>query len=304
MRQGPDYIQFYPTIRCNRSCTFCFNRTMPSVQDMSPALFRVMIAMLKQASVKTIDIIGGEPTMHPDIIGFIREAVLSDFFVNVSSNGSDLGILDKLMVIGQEVTVGISINDRRTLEEAGEFIRTRRPVVKTVFTAGLEADIIQTILSLKPKRFYLIYRDAAELAELKETIPFYQYVHAVQEHYDRSQVDTVYCSGFLPDIGNYPELERTRCPAGTTKLGIMPDGAVYPCNLFFGRKEFFLGNILTDSFVSIWNHAALAYFRTIQKNPCKNHFCRLHTQCHGGCPAQSLLLSGDLEASDPRCANL
>jgi len=270
---------------------------------MSPDSIPAMITAFKQAYVKTIDIIGGEPTMHRDIVGFIREAVLSGLFVNVSSNGSDLETLVKIMAIGQEVTVGISINDRQTLKKTGEFIRTRRPVVKTVFTAGLEADMIQTILSLKPRKFYLIYRDAAELKELTETIPFYRFVHAVQDYYDSRQVGTVYCSGFLPDSENHPELAFTRCPAGTTKLGLMPDGAVYPCNLFFGRKEFLLGNILTDAFESIWNHSALTFFRSAQKNACEHPSCHLHAQCHGGCPAQSLRISGDLKAPDPRCAH-
>ena len=275
---------------------------MVPVPDMLPESIPALIAAFTQADVKTIDVIGGEPTLHPDIIGFIREAVLAGLSVNVSSNGSDLETLDKIMAIGKGVTVGISINDRGTLKLTHEFIRTHRPVVKTVFTAGLEADMVQTILSLKPKKFYLIYRDATEFKELMRTVPFHRFLQMVQDDYDPGEVGTVYCSGFLPDTKSHPELALSRCPAGTTKLGMMPDGTVYPCNLFFGIKEFLLGNILSDPFESIWSHRALAFFRSAQKNTCEHPSCRLQTQCHGGCPAQSLLLRGDLKASDPRCA--
>jgi radical SAM protein with 4Fe4S-binding SPASM domain len=113
----------------------------------------------------------------------------------------------------------------------------------------------------------------------------------------------VYCSGFLPDIEHYPELSQTRCPAGTTKLGVMPDGSVYPCNLFFGKKEFFLGNILTDPFESIWSHEVLAFFRSVTENPCLVRHCTVRSECHGGCPAHSLFITGDLAAPDPRCDN-
>jgi len=301
MKKGPDYIQLYPTLRCNMSCEFCFNRSMTAVQDMSPLSFNAMIAALKGASVKTIDIIGGEPTLHHNIIGFIHVAVQSGFSVNVSSNGTNLAALEKIMAIGKQVTVGISINDRETLKQASEFIQRRKPVVKTVFIDDPDADIAQTILSLKPRKFYLIYRDAAGPEDLKNTVPFYRFVSVMQQYYDPREVGSVYCSGFLPDVENAPELAQVRCPAGTTKLGVMPDGAAYPCNLFFCKKEFFLGNIFHDSFESIWNHHVLSFFRTAQGNACKQLSCRLHARCHGGCPAQALQICGDLEAPDPRC---
>jgi len=276
---------------------------MTAVQDMLPDSFNAMIAALKGASVRNIDIIGGEPTLHSNIIDFINAAVRSGFSVNVSSNGTNLAALEKIMAIGEKAIVGISINDRETLKQSSEFIRLHKPVVKTVFTDDLDADMVQTILSLKPRKFYLIYRDATGPGDLNNTVPFYRFTSAVQQSYDPPEVGTVYCSGFLPDVENDPELARVRCPAGTTKLGVMPDGAVYPCNLFFCRKEFFLGNILQDTFESIWNHHALSFFRTSQENACKQLSCRIHTQCHGGCPAQALHICGDVEAPDPRCNN-
>ena len=45
----------------------------------------------------------------------------------------------------------------------------------------------------------------------------------------------------------------------------MPDGSVYPCNLFFGRKEFFLGNILHDPFEAIWRSQALGILQDLSR---------------------------------------
>jgi radical SAM protein with 4Fe4S-binding SPASM domain len=299
-RSGPDYIQFYPTFRCDRSCGFCFNRTMPPVPDMSLENFKRMLPVLKPLHVTTIDIIGGEPTMHPDIILMVRDAVQQGFCVNVSSNGADPVVLAELCGMGRNVTVGISINDRKTLGQLSDFIRSGGPVVKTVFTAQTDQALIQDILALKPKKFYLIYRDIISPRELTESIPFPLYVNTLDQKYNSSEVSKVYCSGFLPDE-NYPQLARVRCPAGTTKLGVMPDGSVYPCNLFFGRPEFHLGNILADSFDAIWNHQALTFFRTFTENVCTQRSCAFRARCHGGCPAQALILSGELAAPDPRC---
>ncbi len=301
MRNGPDYIQFYPTLRCNKSCDFCFNRDMSPAPDMSLNNFRRMLVVLKGARVKTLDIIGGEPTLHPDIATFVREAVQQGLSVNLSSNGTDLPLLAEMMQMGQQVTVGISINDRDSLVRAKKFIGTHKPVVKSIYRHGLDSCLVNEILSLAPQRYFLIYRDALDPAELNEAFPFHQFLSEMEKRYDPEQVGMVYCSGFLPDTKQYPELCGVRCPAGTTKLGIMPDGSVYPCNLFFGKKEFLLGNILTDPFHAVWNINKLTFFRTAQKNSCPDRSCVLHDRCHGGCPAHSFAYTGQLEEADPRC---
>ncbi len=302
MRQGPDYIQFYPTLRCNRSCGFCFNRSLPAAGDMSRADFRRMLGALTRVSVSTIDILGGEPTLHPDIVAFVHDALASGFLINISSNGSNLDVLEELAGMGPRVTIGISINDRETLEQTGAFIQARGVVVKSLFHPDMDRGIIRDILSLKPKKYYLIYRDALHRSALAATIPFPRFIEKVEQQFAPEQTGTVFCSGFVPDQEGTPELARVRCPAGTTKLGVLPDGSVYPCNLFFGQEKFFLGNLLSGTFSDIWQHRTLAYFRKPVQNPCARTSCRLHARCHGGCPAHSFVLANDLAAPDPRCS--
>jgi len=301
MRTAPDYIQFYPTLRCNQSCEFCFNRTMPFAQDMSFDDFRVMLGRLRDFSIRIIDIIGGEPTMHPDMILFLREACSKGFRINISSNGTNINLLEEILNMGSQISVGISINDKATLDRLQGFIKKHKPIVKTVFSSDRDFSMVQDILSLKPAKFYLIYRDSMMHQGLGETLPFHEFMKIVRKNINSSLVGMVSCSGFIPDIETYPELSATRCPAGTTKLGVMPDGSVYPCNLFFGRRDFLLGNILADPFDAIWSHRALAFFRTFAGNDCPKTACTHHAVCHGGCPAHGLIHFGDVSAPDPRC---
>ena len=301
MKKTPDYIQFYPTLRCNRACEFCFNKEMPFVPDMPLESFRTMLNRLNRIGVKTIDIIGGEPTLHRDIITIIQEAEQIGFNVNLSSNGTNTETLSRILATAGKTMVGISINDRETLARLKKFIKKHKPVVKTVFTAGMDHRMVEEILALQPKKFYLLYQDAMGANDLAGTQPFPLFLTECRDKRDPSIVDTVYCSGFLPDTNNHPELSSVRCPAGTTKLGVMPDGSVYPCNLFFGRPEFRLGNILTDAFDMIWSNRLLDFFRTFSRNTCPQASCPIHDTCHGGCPAHSLIHSGKLSAHEPRC---
>lgn len=274
---------------------------MPFARDMSFDDFKIMLGKLKELSIRTIDIVGGEPTMHPDMVQFLREACSKGFRVNISSNGTNIKMLEEILDMGSQIAVGISINDTASFDRLQGFIKKHKPIVKTLFSPNRDSGMIQDILSLKPGKFYLIYRDAIEHEDLSGTLPFHEFMGIVRKDFTSPLVGTVSCSGFIPDIEHYSELSATRCPAGTTKLGVMPDGSIYPCNLFFGRSDFLLGNILTDPFDAIWSHRALAFFRTFAGNECPKTACIHHAICHGGCPAHGLIHFGDLSAPDPRC---
>jgi radical SAM protein with 4Fe4S-binding SPASM domain len=303
MRLAPDYIQFYPTLQCNRSCDFCFNRSLPRVRDTSFEDFSKLLDKITRLSVSSLDIIGGEPTLHPDLLRFVQEADRCRLRVNVSSNGTNISVLSKIQEMGNNGCIGVSINDFDMLNHLKKYIQQNKPVVKMVYGKTADPGLIADILMLKPAKFYLIYRDVMDFGELHTAIPFYEFLSAANRWEAKdSHVGAVFCSGFLPETQTYPELAEVRCAAGTTKLGILPDGSAYPCNLFFGRKEFLLGNILEDSFESIWNHRSLDFFRTFANNRCPHHKCNLHAQCHGGCPAHALKLAGDINARDPRCS--
>lgn len=297
---APDYVQFSPTLRCDRSCDFCFNQALPKGEDMPLSSFRRMTDRLTGAGVQVLDIIGGEPTLHRDLLPMIEYACGRGMRVNISSNGRDPDQLAEIMRRFKRATVGISVNDHATLQNLDRFLRKHHPIVKTVFSRTVDHTLIEQILALAPQRYYLLYRDALGPGELDESLPFDRFLEEVGLRYG-SRAGVVFCSGFIPDLDQYPQLRIARCPGGTTKLGILPDGSVYPCNLLYGKEEYRLGNILVDSFDAIWRHSALAFFRTFLGNSCPRTTCELHGTCHGGCPAHSKAHSGKRSAPEPRC---
>lgn len=264
-----------------------------------------LIDVMSGFGIPELDMLGGEPTMLPHLCDLVSVAADKGLKVNISSNGTNVPALTKLTqhFSSKQVMIGISLNEEQPPESLRMFIKSFRPALKSICTHDLTIpDSIEQYLDLPRIDYHLIFMDALCTGDLDHTIPYPVYrrrLSGLQQH--RSNVHGVACEGFVPDLATSPELAGVRCPAGTTKLSVMPDGSVYPCYLFFRHPEFRLGNIFSDPFKSIAGHPALDFFRSFQGNPCMDRSCAYQGECHGGCPAVSLLLSGDVSAPDPRC---
>lgn len=67
-------LQVNVTGKCNLRCAHCHVMKNSDHREMSEETMEQCIALLKKHAFKTLDITGGEPTTHPQIVSFIREA--------------------------------------------------------------------------------------------------------------------------------------------------------------------------------------------------------------------------------------
>ncbi len=98
---------------------------------------------------------------------------------------------------------------------------------------------------------------------------------------------------FNIDVEQGPCLARrvTGCGAGTEYLAVTPEGELYPCHQFVGRREFMMGN--ADEGVTRPDLARLFRETTIHQKPlCGDCWARFY--CGGGCHANAHLSNGDL----------
>jgi radical SAM protein with 4Fe4S-binding SPASM domain len=267
--------------------------------------FKKVISIISDVGVQEIDILGGEPTLHPEFSQIIDIIYRNKIKTTISTNGSRIQLLENLSKKYNRdlIKIGVSLNSDVISGELHEYIIKYKPVLKSVCSYKRTIpETARNYLGLSDIEYYLLFMDTLYDDDLKTSMPFYEFLKELNNLKDiYKNVNGVFCSGFIPDTKNYPSLQHVRCPAGTTKISIMPDGSVYPCYLFSRHEEFKLGNILTDDFENIWGNPILNYFRRFDKNTCTNTRCELFSDCHGGCPAVSLLIYGDLNAPDPRC---
>lgn len=81
------------TANCNRNCTFCFARertselAMGSGANMSREDIRGVMDFQDRSGQKSLKLLGGEPTMHPDFMEIVEEGLARGFHVHIFTNG-------------------------------------------------------------------------------------------------------------------------------------------------------------------------------------------------------------------------
>lgn len=282
-----------------------------------------LLEILLANGVHEIDIMGGEPTLLGWIPDFAFAAVNKNISVNISTNGSNTTVIRKFNGIDpSKITIGISlegstaerqnsITNSTSFNTALESIKTlismkMDPVVKTVINRRTMPDIqgiIELIRSLGVRRSFLIHMDLLskdgilkeEAMGYTEFLAFYNKIRV-----DNPDMGIFKVNASCFDKGSLPD--GARCAGGVRKLAIMPDGSVFPCNLFQAFEEFNLGNIFGDDFSSIWTSPKLALFREFQRCGCDSKICENRGLCTGGCPAHGFYHNEDTEGRDIRCA--
>lgn len=319
---APAYIQLYPTTRCNQSCLFCFNESSRTDAELSPEKALRLLGILDREGISEVDIMGGEPLLVPWLLDFMRSAAKKGIRVNVSTNGSMPGLMERFADLSAPLpTVGVSLEgstaDRHnrltgSLNFHQALASIRRlvslhldPVVKTVVCRTTMKDlqcIAGLLRGMGVGRYCLIHMDllSAEPALAREALGFTDFsdvVTRIRESNPDMEISFVHASCFRKE--SLPA--GVRCAGGVRKLSIQADGSVSPCNLLHGAPEFLLGNIFTDPFRDIWENPKLLYFRHGKATECERRDCRNHVNCTGGCPAHAIFHGRHEVAEDIRC---
>ena len=81
------------------------------------------------------------------------------------------------------------------------------------------------------------------------------------------------------------------CGAGTEYLAISPEGDIYPCHQFVGKKDFYIGNLF-DSEITNKQRDKFLNASIYNKEDCRNCWAKFY--CSGGCHANAINISGDI----------
>lgn len=126
------------TVGCSFRCSFCHNPELvllpqfPTPNKMEEEFFEHL--MSRKGKLDGVCITGGEPTIQPDLIDFIRKIKKMGFLVKLDSNGTRPDVLKK--IFDEKLVDFVAMDIKHAPEKYDEAV-------------GIKADIASVKLSVK-----------------------------------------------------------------------------------------------------------------------------------------------------------
>lgn len=318
---------------CPMNCIHCSNEN-DHQERLEFYEMKSIIDEFKDLGGQIIEISGGEPLEHSDILKMIRYAKTKGLEVRVytsglvSQNGEFVSITDKLANDLKESYVDKIIfnieGSKSTTHELitglkGSYNKTVESI-STVISAGLWAGI-----HFVPTR--LNFREIEQAFETSQALGVSEFAIlrfvpqgrglknrkilelSYQEHQELFNKLNKIKTQLKIRIGHplncfINDFESSECFAGKSLCLIKPNGNVIPCPAFKYNVDYVAGNIKKNSLIDIWFNSEifqkLRAFKYENLMGCRN--CISLSKCQGGCTAQRIFTWGDLyRGSDSIC---
>jgi pyruvate formate lyase activating enzyme len=127
------------TVGCNFRCPFCHNPELVSNMEynISSVLEKDFFVFLKdrQGKLEGVCITGGEPTIQPDIIKFIRKIKELGFKVKLDTNGARPDVLRQLFQ--QKIVDFVAMDIKNSLAAYNDTVRTKTDVERIKLSVDL-----------------------------------------------------------------------------------------------------------------------------------------------------------------------
>ena len=249
------------TSKCNAKCKHCYYRKQNLQMDIKQ-FKRILTEFLTEREKATILLLGGEPTLHPQLNKFITLAKSKEWSVGIITNG----LTTKYDVLEKADEVQVSIDHYGEKEDEfrnvkGCFkkqIKTLENLENSFMRTTIKQDNIEDIKKLievcvelnrdwvgviiKPLNKY----SAMKIPTLSQIIELQEYLKKINANYD---ISAYIDHPFYFNFDNYWREKFIRrgyyCPAGWLHCSIKINGDVTPCLFMDGPV---LGNVFRDGY--------------------------------------------------------
>jgi radical SAM protein with 4Fe4S-binding SPASM domain len=310
---APYKIDVALTYGCNNQCPHCYNESgrllMPSLPFEK---WKIVFQKIDEIGIPHVILTGGEATLHPNFLEIIRYADQLGMVVGLNSNGRYLGHRPFMKQVAEaglnhvQITLGSNIADvHDRMMGAKSFHQTVQGIISAI-DSGVHVitnttlirsntdhveELIDFIYDLGIRTFAMngmIYSGGGfenpEAIHEQDLLPLLAWIKQYAESKGMRflwYTPTEYCrfSPFEIDIG------VKRCNAGEYSICIEPNGDVLPCQSYYVPA----GNLIEDSWQSIWESELFKSFREREDDPAGSDLpgkclgCPEFSVCGGGC---------------------
>ena len=296
------------TYRCNNECSHCYNARPRKYPELPTNNWIDILDELYKIGIPHVVFTGGEPTVYDGLCELIAYSNKIGLITGLNTNGrmlSDAQYLEKLIDAGLDhVQITIESHDPAIHDE---MVRAKGAWLQTI--SGLRNAlksplfVMTNTTMLKPNspcledtlRFLadlgvptlglnaMIYsgkgktaRTSLNESELSPLLDLAKEITQIKHQRLIWYTPTQYCHFDPMQL----ELGVKGCTAALYNMCIEPDGCVIPCQSYYQT----IGNILSNSWESIWNHDLAIFLRERKYIQPECISCALISECGGGCP--------------------
>lgn len=323
---APPLVRMYLNLtnKCNYKCAYCYQGQEPTDQfgffDLNQ-LHKVISVVKSINPTCEVIITGGEPFLHPNILGFFYLLEKEEMPFSILTNGSLINgnIASALATMRYLVNVQISLDgstrEIHNLTRGKTFNKTMQGI-KTIIRHGIPFSLAPTIhkgnaTDLSNIARYAVRHNGSFTPNYLRKFPHCPSPQLTLSNKDLLKALLQVDKDVAGLLGNGHILHNQRgrvhhrdhfvCGAGRSVLDIDWNGDIYPCHLL-RQAHFKLGNIFNTSFDDILLKVEKLKIRTeTHKIPtCKK--CHFMSLCGGGCRAAAYYSSGTFDREDPFCS--
>ncbi|MHA1269837.1 MAG: radical SAM protein [Candidatus Helarchaeota archaeon] len=333
-------IDLHLTNKCNLKCYFCsWNSVFSNGNFIPPTQFYKLIKEAVDLGLEDLHLTGGEPTLHPNLLNFIK--FCTDYSINIrlQTNGFLLNedFLNKLKNAGLHKIMFSLDGDEKT----HDYIRGKgsfKKVITAIESAkniGFEVrintvichenimkvkKILHYIYKIKPHIYSLfmfspIGKSKARNEKLITGFMWEKTFNTIKTFITKKHLNIdfpiVVEKGFIFKNDNI-SLDRSKligCGAGCDNLAKLRDyiiitsiGDIYPCVFFAFNSKWSLGNCFSDTLSNIYNSSPVWEKYKLFENPPKECIdCKYINMCGGGCRGYAGIFKGNFYRKDYRC---
>lgn len=307
------------------NCVHCYAKNKSRSQFLNLDEVKAIIDELEKMFTCTIILGHGEPLLYPkffEVLEYIKSKNLNSIIMTngslINENiASKLNEIKPLHICVSLDSVNQEIHDK-IRQSNGAWIKAKNALLLLKKT-GLKVKIASTIDILDPYRSFDLIEFAKQynldginfLTIRNESFKYHKksisnYMEALTKlanfmiNDDDFQIkihDPLILSHVKLDSLNEDFRDKfidlNRCTAGISRISVLPDGSITPCNLV----PLHLGNIRTDRIATVWYKSQLLQKIRNSKN-CSS--CSFSEYCQGGCLAFRKL-NGEHFNRDKRC---
>lgn len=336
---APSKFAFVVTNKCNARCNTCYrgrietDKSLKYDKELTTQEIFEVIQYLHRIGTDRIKFLGGEPFCRNDIFEILEFAQSLNMITEISTNAlalaeeANIRKLKKLNACLLNIQISIDgMENGHNLQRVGADFHTVVKAMDNLFrehiafstntivsrinkneieeflcflskyhivsrfqimkACGMATENLENILTPEEKKDVINVIDEAALkykVNVKNSIVFHPFVH--EDTKAESEHPAVY----------------HRCRSCTYGMAINPEGYALPCEFLEPFPSFRCENVKDKSILDIWHENDIFKKLRYIKVQGKCAECEYSSVCEMGCFAETLGLTGSIEAADPVC---